>query len=321
MSEIAFDTLQGLSANPKFLLPKYFYDNTGSSIFQEIMKMPEYYLTNCELEIFASHKKRFADEFMVEAQAFNLVELGPGDGLKTKILLRFLVENGANFKFVPIDISEKANDDLNENLKREIPLLTVEPKTGDYFQVIKTITRDPAVRQVILVLGSNIGNLNDKEITLFLNSLSGFTQTGDQVLIGFDMKKSPEVIMNAYNDPHGLTRKFNLNHLTRINRELHADFDLRTFEHHTEYNPYTGIVKSFLVSVVEQKVFVGALDQSYTFKRWEPIFMELSRKFELKNIETLASSHGFKVDHHFTDHRKYFVDSLWTKMHANTNNA
>ena len=314
MSEIAIDTLQGLSANPKYLLPKYFYDNAGSGIFQEIMKMPEYYLTNCELEIFESHKKRFAEAFMEGVQTFNLIELGPGDGMKTKILLRFLVDTDVNFKFVPIDISKKANDELTESLKREIPSLKIEPETGDYFQLIKTIKHNPVTRQIVLFLGSNIGNLNDQDISLFLNSLSEFTQTGDKVLIGFDLKKSPDVIMKAYNDPHGLTRKFNLNHLARLNRELQADFDLSRFEHHTEYNPLTGKVKSFLISTVEQSVYIGALGQSYTFKQWEPIFMELSRKFDLKNIEALALNHGFKVDHHFTDHRSYFVDSLWTKI-------
>ena len=169
------------------------------------------------------------------------------------------------------------------------------------------------IRKIILFLGSNIGNFTNNEIDLFLNQLAGFTNKGDKVLIGFDLKKSPEVIMKAYNDQHGNTRKFNLNHLARLNKELYADFNLGNFEQHTKYNPVTGEVKSFLVSKTDQTVRIGAIGQSFRFKKWEPVFMELSRKFDLETIENMAQENGFKVEQHFTDKRNYFVDSLWAR--------
>ena len=132
-------------------------------------------------------------------------------------------------------------------------------------------------------------------------------------MIGFDLKKSPSLILKAYNDPHGYSRDFTLNLLVRLNRELGADFELKNFEHHTAYNPQTGDVKSFLVSKIDQSVYIEALNKSFGFKQWEPLLMELSRKFDLAAIGTLASRHGFRVEEHFTDSRHYFVDSVWIK--------
>lgn len=313
LTEIANDTLEGLSATPKYLLPKYFYDDTGSSIFQDIMQMPEYYLTDCEFEIFDKYKAQITDAFRRGIFNFDLVEFGSGDGLKTKILLNYLTDKSVDFKYIPIDISAKANDELVSQLKAEIPTLNIEPKTGDYFHLMKKTINSSETRKVILFLGANIGNFRQEEISLFLSNLSDFTRKGDKVLIGFDLKKSPSVIIKAYNDPHGHTRNFNLNHLVRINNELDADFNPDNFEQHTEYNPLTGEVKSFLISKIEQTVCIGSIEKSFRFKRWEPIFMELSRKFDPETIHDLAVKYGFKVEQNFTDHRNYFVDSLWVR--------
>lgn len=314
LSGLAADTLKGLSANPKFLLSKYFYDNEGSKIFQEIMKMPEYYLTDCEMEILAADKEFLAEILTEESSPFNLIELGPGDGMKTRVLLKNLAGTGANFRFIPIDINGEENEILSDDLKRYIPSLTVLPRTGDYLDVIRSMGRKDSIRKIILFLGSNIGNLDDKEITLFLRSLSETTNSGDKVIMGFDLKKSPQVIMNAYDDPQGLTKRFNLNHLARLNRELDADFDTGKFEHHNEYNPLTGSLRSFLVSSEEQTVHIGALNMCFRFRQWEPVFMELSRKFDLDGIENLAKMNGFEVIKHLKDKRGYFVDSLWRRI-------
>ncbi len=314
LSELATDTFRGLSAKSKYLLSKYFYDDIGSSIFQDIMQMPEYYLTNCEHEIFTTQKEQIIDAFRKETSDFEIIELGSGDGLKTKVLLNSMVHRALSFKYIPIDISRKANNELVESLAKEIPLLKVNAQTGDFFRVMKQLNGYSGLRKVILFLGSNIGNFSEKEVNLFLGQLSEFAHQGDQVMIGFDLKKSPEIIMKAYDDPHGHTRNFNLNHLARLNRELGADFNLDNFEQHTEYNPQTGAVKSFLVSKKNQIVFVKSLEERFHFKQWETIFMELSRKFDLETIETLAEIHGFRIEQHFTDSRNYFVDSLWTKV-------
>ena len=310
---IASDTLRGLSANPKFLLSKYFYDDAGSSIFQDIMQMPAYYLTGCEFEIFSTHKKQITDALRQDVTGFDLIELGSGDGLKTKILLQFLVENSVSLHYIPIDISLKANNDLVRSLKSELPFLDVSAKTGDYFQEVKKLNGYSGLRKVILFLGSNIGNFTEEEINLFLAQLSKLCHKGDKVLIGFDLKKSPAVIMSAYNDPNGHTCRFNLNHLVRLNRELNANFNPDGFEQHTQYSPETGAVKSFLVSKTDQTVYIADVDQTFEFRKWEPIFMELSRKFDEQAIVGLAQDHGFSIEKQFTDGKNYFVDSLWIK--------
>ncbi len=313
LSQLATDTLKGLSSNPKYLLSKYFYDDEGSRIFQDIMNMPEYYLTDCEHEIFASQKEEITQAICPEKKLFNLVELGSGDGLKTKILLKHIVEKGTNFQYTPVDISAKANQELVESLKNELPELKVEAKTGDYFRKLKNLNGHASIQKIILFLGSNIGNFSDEETAEFLGQLAAYSNTGDKVLIGLDLKKSPAIIMDAYNDPHGHTHRFNLNHLVRLNRELDADFDIQKFEQQTTYNPQSGEVKSFLISNTEQTVQIGALEKSFRFKKWEAIFMERSRKYDFQTIEKLASNHGFKVIRNFTDQRNYFVDSLWEK--------
>ena len=313
LSELANDTLRGLTSKPKYLLSKYFYDESGSAIFQDIMKMPEYYLTNCEYEIFDSQRKQLINEFIKNGTYFNLIELGSGDGLKTKVLLNEMISRLINFSYVPVDISPKANIDLEKSLTYEMPSLKVKAQTGDFFRVMKRMDDYSELRKVILFLGSSIGNFTDDEINLFLKHLSEFVHSGDSVMIGFDLKKSPEIIVQAYNDPHGHTRRFNLNHLSRLNRELGADFNLDNFEQHTEYNPQTGEVKSFLVSKVDQKVQIEALEKIIHFYKWEAMLMELSRKFDFETIEKYAATHGFSIVNHFTDKKKWFTDSLWIK--------
>ncbi|MBN1987734.1 MAG: L-histidine N(alpha)-methyltransferase [Prolixibacteraceae bacterium] len=314
LSQLATDTLQGLSSNPKYLLSKYFYDDEGSRIFQDIMNMPEYYLTDCEHEIFSLQTEEITKAICPENKLFNMVELGSGDGLKTRILLKYLVEKAINFQYTPIDISAKANHELVQSLKTELPALQVEAKTGDYFQKLKNLNGHASIQKIILFLGSNIGNFSDEETTKFLNQLSAYSNVGDKVLIGFDLKKSPAIIMDAYNDPHGHTRRFNLNHLVRLNRELDADFNLQKFEQQTTYNPQSGEVKSFLISNGEQTVQIGALEKEFVFEKWEAVFMERSRKYDFQTIDKLALNHGFKVVQNFTDSRNYFVDSLWEKI-------
>ena len=313
LTTFAQDTLKGLTANEKYLLPKYFYDDKGSRIFQDIMQMPEYYLTDCEFEIFTRHQSEMKDLFGNGNTYFELVELGSGDGLKTRILLNHFIEHQVDFKYVAVDISRQANENLNKKLKAELPELNTEFKTGDYFQMMNELNQDSDNNKVFLFLGSNIGNFMEDERHRFLSQLSDFIQQNDKLLIGFDLKKSRNIIIKAYDDSHGYTRAFNLNHLLRINKELDANFNIESFRHFAHYNEDSGETKSFLISTKEQSVYIGALEKKIHFLKDEPIYMELSQKFDLEEIHQLARSYGFAIEKNFTDRRNYFVDSLWVK--------
>jgi len=313
LTTFAQDTLKGLTANEKYLLPKYFYDDKGSRIFQDIMQMPEYYLTDCEFEIFTRHQSEMKDLFGNGNAYFELVELGSGDGLKTRILLNHFIEHQVDFKYVAVDISRQANENLNKKLKAELPELNTEFKTGDYFQMMNELNQDSDNNKVFLFLGSNIGNFMEDERHRFLSQLSDFIQQNDKLLIGFDLKKSRNIIIKAYDDSHGYTRAFNLNHLLRINKELDANFNIESFRHVAHYNEDSGETKSFLISTKEQSVYIGALEKKIHFLKDEPIYMELSQKFDLEGIHQLARSYGFAIEKNFTDRRNYFVDSLWIK--------
>lgn len=313
LTEIAKDSLEGLTSSPKYLLPKYFYDDRGSRIFQDIMRMPEYYLTDCEFEIFEEQKAEICQAFLLNNSPFDLIELGSGDGLKTKILLKHLVKNQARFKYIPIDISSHANEILSKELKTELPDLQIQAKTGDYFELMREMSREGYRRKIILFLGANIGNYSPSGVNRFFKQIAELTVPGDKVMIGIDLKKSPKTIMKAYSDPHGHTRDFNLNHLQRLNNELGANFDIAKFEQHTEYSPLTGAVRSFLLSTEEQEVYIAGIDQIIHFDKWEPVYMELSQKYDFEMINKLAKDHGFSIEKNYTDQRKYFVDSLWVR--------
>lgn len=313
LTAFARDTLEGLSSKNKYLLPKYFYDDAGSKIFSKIMNMPEYYLTDCEIELFEKQKEEITENLINGNRKLDIIEPGSGDGLKTEYILKSLHKRDIDFRFIPVDISSHANNILADKMRKSIPGISIEPLTGDYFSVMKKLERSSNTSRVILFLGSSIGNFSDKELDNFLTGLNKISTPGDRALIGFDLMKSPEIILPAYNDPYGLTREFNINHLRRINRELGADFNPGYFDHRQEYNTYTGEMKSFLVSRTDHKVTFREPTAEISFLKGERIFMELSRKFSLLTINEMASSHGFRVMKNFTDSRNYFVDSLWIR--------
>ena len=310
-TDFAVDVLAGLSSKQKFLSSKYFYDDRGSRIFQDIMQMPEYYLTDCELEIFETKKQEILVDFARQQAHFELVELGAGDGLKTKILLSHFLSKNIDFKYSPIDISEVAVKNLVIDLENEIPDLKVTGLIGDYFNLIKDIKVNGYPKKIILFLGSNIGNYNKQMSLEFFRQLRNVLNPKDQVFIGFDLKKDPDIILKAYNDPHGHTSAFNLNLLQRINNELVADFNLDNFKHKEVYDPQSGTAISFLVSLKKQEVEIRDMNLSISFEEGESIFMEMSQKYDMKMIYELATKSGFEIVRNFYDERQYFVNSLW----------
>lgn len=311
-TQFAKDVLEGLSQKNKTLSSKYFYDEIGDKIFQQIMDMPEYYLTRSELEVLTMNRKEIATT--IGNEPFDLIEMGAGDGYKTKVLLRHFVEKGADIRYLPIDISGHILEELSFNLKIELPELETITLEGDYFAALKELPKNTGRKKVVLFLGSNIGNFDSEEAKYFIQKMSFLLDKGDAMLIGFDLKKDPQTILNAYNDPAGITRDFNLNLLRRMNNELGADFDLDQFQHWENYDPVTGETRSFIVSRTDQEVQIDALEQSFPFRAWEAIYVEMSRKFDLQEIESLANSSGFQVAQHFFDQKSYFVNSFWEKI-------
>jgi|AntRauTorckE5430_2_1112549.scaffolds.fasta_scaffold02256_3 dimethylhistidine N-methyltransferase len=312
-TETAFarDVLHDLSQTPKQLSSMYFYDERGDQLFQDIMHMPEYYLMNCELDIFEQQKAEILEAIGLER--FHLLELGAGDGYKTRVLLRYFTEQAVDFEYQPVDISPNVLQKLEQQLLEELPGLKVHSLPGDYFKVLHEVKETDATPKVVLFLGANIGNYPKDRAVGFLRHLRDELNVGDKLLVGFDLKKDPSVILNAYDDPQGITAAFNLNLLERMNRELGANFNVQDFRHWESYDPVTGATRSFIVSKKAQHVFIKALNQSFHFDAWEAIRVELSQKYSLPEINALAAEAGFVVEKHFVDERGYFMDSLWRK--------
>ncbi|WP_443946343.1 L-histidine N(alpha)-methyltransferase [Pedobacter sp. AW1-32] len=303
------DTLQGLRATPKTMQSKYFYDEKGDQIFQQIMDMEEYYLTNCEMEIMQNQAGHIAEVIAANGDAFDLIELGAGDATKSVHLLKALLEKKVQFTYLPIDISAHVISDLEVTLPKQLPELDIFGLNGDYFDMLEQANLRSNRRKVVLFMGANIGNMTVAEAEVFCEQLRAALSVNDTLIVGFDLKKNPQQILNAYNDQRGITRAFNLNLLQRMNRELEANFELEHFEHYATYDPASGACKSYLISLKQQTVIISG--EVLHFAANEYIFMEISQKYDLSDIDALAQKSGFKPARHFFDRRNYFVDAIW----------
>lgn len=190
LTEIAEDVYAGLTASPRYIASKYFYDNRGSRIFREIMKMPEYYLTNAEAEIFSLHRSEITRQFCDTCNSIDLVELGAGDGAKTRILLEYMYAGNIPFRYIPVDISAEANRQLTSSLRDRFPGIRIEEKTGDYFDMIGELSRQYSNRKVVMFLGSNLGNYTYTESLDFLHRLSAMMTSRDKLFLGLDLKRT-----------------------------------------------------------------------------------------------------------------------------------
>lgn len=309
----AQDIHEGLTATQKNIPFVYFYDERGSGLFQQIMQLPEYYLTACELSILETEKHNMLEYFRAGNQSFNLIDLGAGDASKTKTLLGDYSQFKVDFTYTPIDLSTSILSALSESLYAAYPDLSHNVIKENYWEGLQQIQKhaDPKQRKVVLFLGANIGNFTTEECLAFLTKLKSYLNPGDLVMIGFDLKKRPEIIYKAYLDTKGITAAFNLNLLHRINDELGGDFKTNYFRFYPSYNPQTGILSSHLVSQKEQTVTIKNLDLKVHFDQWEAIHTEISKKYTLDEIEALAEQTGYTLKEHFMDAKSYFVDTLW----------
>ena len=307
----AEDVVEGLSDEPKHLSSKYFYDDEGSRLFQEIMNLPEYYLTRSEQEIFSKQTSEIFEAFEANKDGFDLIELGAGDGIKTSILVDHFLQKNAEFRYVPIDISSEALNFLTEKFHEEFPDLDIQTEQGDYFKTLETFKERSDKRKIILFLGSNIGNFLEEQALEFFKHLHEVMNKDDSIFIGFDLHKNPKTILNAYDDSLNVTAKFNLNLLKRMNRELGANFETDNFLHYASYHPTECAARSYLISQKKHTVYIEALDRDFHFKKWEPLYMEVSQKYNLEMIKTLAKKSGFAIVKSFYDKNKFYTNSLW----------
>lgn len=304
------DVEVGLSALQKSLPSQYFYDARGDELFQQIMAMPEYYVTDAEDEIFRNDAQEIINALDVEGNHyFEIIELGAGDGKKSKRLLRKLLEKGYNFTYRPVDISNNILNNLEESLIKEMPDLDINTKQALYFDALIDM-KDTRHKIIVMFLGSNIGNLSDDESVDFIYQLGAKFKPGDLLLLGVDLKKSRDVVLPAYNDAAGITARFNLNLLERINRELGANFVQDNFLHRPEYDEKEGIAYSFLVSMAEQSVYIKSLNKTFRFSEGEKIHTEISRKYDEATLKRIIAGTDFSLDRRITDSNGYFADYI-----------
>ena len=309
MNNFLNDVLKGLQSFPKYLDSKYFYDKKGDELFQKIMASDDYYLTDAEMEILTEQKTEIADAVLTGAETLDVIEFGAGDATKSIHLLREFYERKSIANYFPIDISKNIIDLLDKNIPNKIPGLNIHGLHGEYFEMLEEADRISEKKKLVLFLGANIGNFKFNAMPAFCRKLRSQLSMGDMVLIGFDLKKDPKKILAAYDDAEGITSQFNLNLLNRINKELAANFDLNNFEHYAMYDPDSGACKSYLVSMKEQQVHLSGTVIS--FKKDETIFMEISHKYSISQIDEIAVQCGFTPVAHFFDTKKYFVDVIW----------
>lgn len=297
--DLRAEVVAGLTANPKTLPCKYFYDEHGSELFDAICELPEYYLTRTELAIMQSHAAEMA---AVLGARVLLVEPGSGTSAKTRLLLDKLHWPCA---YVPVDISREQLITAADQLNRHYPDLEVLPVCADFSQAFALPTpRHPATRTVIYFPGSTIGNFEPDAMVALLKQLLRLAGRKGALLIGVDLNKDRTLLEAAYNDAAGVTAAFNLNLLARLNRELHSDFNLKRFRHHALYNSAEGRIEMQLVSLDDQAVHIA--DDTLHFGANEPIITEYSYKHTLPGFAALAAQAGWTVQKVWTDERRWF---------------
>jgi dimethylhistidine N-methyltransferase len=308
-SQFAQTVLEGLSTEQKRLPSWLIFDDRGSEIFKEITELKNYHPSVCEFEIFHAHKQTILD--ILSRESFQLIELGAGDGRKTLVLLEHFLTNGMKIHYAPIDISEGAIKHLVAGLESKFDgtSLTVNGLVADYFQGLDALAGDRS--NLVLFLGSTIGNRDYPGAERFLSGLWNSLNAGDYVMIGFDLMKNPKLLYMAYNDPKGVFEKFNLYLLDRINQKLGANFNKENYVQQGHYNRKSRAVESYIYSTRKQTVRIDALNRDFHFESWEGMQTEHSYKYTQAEIEQLARNNGFEIVEHLFDSKGYFVVAIW----------
>jgi dimethylhistidine N-methyltransferase len=298
----------GLNNQPKTLPCRYFYDETGSQLFERICELPEYYLTRTEDCLL----RESAEEIAAAAPDAELVELGSGNSRKTRRLIEALLQRRRSLRYVPVDICGEMLTDTAARLSRDYPSLEITPIAAEYFTAFRELRGRQGGSRLVLFLGSNLGNFDLTGAAGFLKALRSTLREGDHALINLDLRKSREVLEAAYDDAAGVTAQFNMNLLERINRELAGNFDLNAFRHRAVYNEPEGRVEMHLESLREQQVTVGG--HTCHFAAGETIHTENSYKYTLPQIDELAAGASLKRLQTWSDARQWFSVNLFAPI-------
>lgn len=308
LSQFASDVAEGLlDSGQKRVSPRYFYDDLGTSLFEAITLVPEYGLTRADERLLRSHAADIASQ---TGRLSIVAELGSGTGKKTKHILKAVTRQSRQVVYQPIDVSAAALAACALELQ---DVCEVQSVCGDWLEGVRQIAAsrtgdDPLL---LLFLGSSVGNLDREALSGFLKSVKQHLRTGDFLLLGADLVKDPEIMLAAYDDPTGVTAAFNLNLLGRMNRELNADFDLRSFAHEVRWNELDRAIEMHLLSCRDQTVHIGALDTTVRFRAGETIWTESSHKFSEHELDGYARVSGFTPLATWVDDEWPFAETLW----------
>lgn len=299
------DVLAGLTAAPKSLPPKYFYDQRGSELFDEITRLPEYYLTRTERAILTAH----ATDIAAVSGAETLIELGSGTSDKTRLLLDALRSHGTLSRFVPFDVDATVLTQASRAVAADYPNLDVHAVVGDFEHHLALIPRNG--RRLIAFLGSTIGNLDPAERGQFLRQVQATLRPGDTFLLGTDLVKDPTRLRAAYNDTAGITAEFNRNVLAVLNREVGGDFDLKAFDHVALWNAEQEWIEMRLRSARAQTVHLSDLSLTIPLAAGEEIRTEISAKFRRERIVAEVARAGLVLTRWWTDPAGDFALALY----------
>jgi dimethylhistidine N-methyltransferase len=303
---VARTVREGLTASPKSLPPWLLYDAVGSALFDEITRLPEYYLTRTEHELLGER----ADE-IVEAAGppLSLVELGAGSATKTRLVIEAALRRQGRVLYVPVDVSPAALEAAGRNLGQGLPGLNFCPVVARYPEQLGWLAEVPG-RRLVMFLGSNIGNYEPEEAVALLSAVSAELRPGDAMLVGADLRKDPALLVPAYDDSAGVSERFNLNLLERINRELGGEFDTRAFRHVARWNDAASRIELFLESRARQDVAIHGLGMTASFEEGELMHMENSYKLTIARLESMFTAAGLEPTRTFTDGRGWFAEQL-----------
>ena len=303
--EISFS----LNQHSKFISPKFFYDKKGSELFEKICELPEYYPTRTEINIL---KKLKGELPLYLDGSFRLVELGSGSSVKTRLILDILNQVQDKIEYFPIDISEILTES-SALLQRDYNDLHITGIIDTYECGLEFLKNYDDKKNLIIFLGSSFGNFTSDEGKEFLEKINSTMKDDDLFLIGLDLVKNKIILENAYNDSQGITAKFNLNVLSRINDELDADFNLNNFTHCAIYNENDQRIEMYLKSLVNQSVIISKVNISLTLKKNELIHTEHSHKYKLSQIRELMHQTGFDIKNTWLDENNHFALTLVSK--------